>query len=776
MKRCHLGIKEKYLMPEYQHKLEAYEHPSPFSYLFAEDTTRCGSSSVLIERLHTNEKVRHMVAAQVVIPEHEISGELLVGETCLYFVPEELEAVSCGPCSTLEQQHHGSVAWQFEEIREIHPRRFQLQERAVEVFLTNGKTYFLAFPTLEDKNVPADTLSDVLQLWREGIISNFEYLSQLNKMAGRSFNDLMQYPVFPFVLADYTSPRLDLATPAVYRNFERPMAVQNKKNEQHYVDTYNYLKQELQTGQTTIYLNQEPHHFGSHYSNSGTVLHFLVRMPPFTRMFLRYQDNNFDIPDRTFHSLYTTWRLTSSDSTTDVKELIPEFFFLPEFLLNTEGFSLGALESDYVRENLPHWIDLVFGYKQTGKPAVDAINVFHPATYYGFDSSTIKDPLERKAWETMVRTYGQTPRQLFRTPHPMVVQALASKDSKGFSAVPLPLGGAVQNLRWGSYVGSPTEGEPHIAWKHVHRTPVAGLVPLRNNDVFGLAPCTSLLLVYNGKGGFLGSPSVQGAALVSWSHADGVVRAKLRKDQPLRPLVQCPSLDPVLLCASTPDVPQLWLALASGRLLVLRFPLHATKGVLEPCEAPCQLLGHEERVLTLSICRAFSIAVSGSRDGTAIIWDINTLSYVRTIPSVSAPVQLVTVSDVSGDIATTCPANLEQHQGSCLRLYTVNASLIGKVMCEEQITTLCFSCAPEGSSINVIAAGLSSGDVRMWNTWDLASVRKITCDLLNCAIISLVYSHDAQHLYASAADGTVVIWETSGARGKTAKFLNLTSL
>lgn len=33
----------------------------------------------------------------------------------------------------------------------------------------------------------------------------------------------------------------------------------------------------------------QPYHYGSHYSNSGTVLHFLVRMPPFTRMFLAYQ-------------------------------------------------------------------------------------------------------------------------------------------------------------------------------------------------------------------------------------------------------------------------------------------------------------------------------------------------------------------------------------------------------------------------------------------------------------------------------------------------------
>ena len=32
-----------------------------------------------------------------------------------------------------------------------------------------------------------------------------------------------------------------------------------------------------------------PYHYGSHYSNSGTVLQYLVRLPPFTQMFLHYQ-------------------------------------------------------------------------------------------------------------------------------------------------------------------------------------------------------------------------------------------------------------------------------------------------------------------------------------------------------------------------------------------------------------------------------------------------------------------------------------------------------
>lgn len=66
---------------------------------------------------------------------------------------------------------------------------------------------------LEHGNITALT-----QLWSSGQISNFEYLTHLNKHAGRSFNDLMQYPVFPFILRDYTSETLDLQDPNIYRS------------------------------------------------------------------------------------------------------------------------------------------------------------------------------------------------------------------------------------------------------------------------------------------------------------------------------------------------------------------------------------------------------------------------------------------------------------------------------------------------------------------------------------------------------------------------------
>lgn len=56
----------------------------------------------------------------------------------------------------------------------------------------------------------------------------------------------------------------------------------------------------------------QPYHYGSHYSNSGTVLHFLVRMPPFTKMFLAYQGKGCLIaPDKPHWSSEKNTCLTS---------------------------------------------------------------------------------------------------------------------------------------------------------------------------------------------------------------------------------------------------------------------------------------------------------------------------------------------------------------------------------------------------------------------------------------------------------------------------------
>lgn len=76
---------------------------------------------------------------------------------------------------------------------------------------------------------PADllTASGLTNKWVNREISNFEYLMQLNTIAGRTYNDLSQYPVFPWVLMDYESEELRLDDPTVYRDLSKPVGALN---------------------------------------------------------------------------------------------------------------------------------------------------------------------------------------------------------------------------------------------------------------------------------------------------------------------------------------------------------------------------------------------------------------------------------------------------------------------------------------------------------------------------------------------------------------------
>jgi hypothetical protein len=44
---------------------------------------------------------------------------------------------------------------------------------------------------------------------------------ELNTLAGRSYNDITQYPVFPWIVADYKSRVLNLDDPSSYRDLSK---------------------------------------------------------------------------------------------------------------------------------------------------------------------------------------------------------------------------------------------------------------------------------------------------------------------------------------------------------------------------------------------------------------------------------------------------------------------------------------------------------------------------------------------------------------------------
>lgn len=69
---------------------------------------------------------------------------------------------------------------------------------------------------------------------------------------------------------------------------------------------------------------------------------------------------------------------------------------------------------------LQDWIDLIFGYKQLGKPAIEALNVFYILTYEkAVDLEKIDNIQEKNGVLDQIGEFGQTPRQLFSKPHPI---------------------------------------------------------------------------------------------------------------------------------------------------------------------------------------------------------------------------------------------------------------------------------------------------------------------------------------------------------------------
>ncbi|KAG5463995.1 hypothetical protein LSCM1_00174 [Leishmania martiniquensis] len=276
-----------------------------------------------------------------------------------------------------------------------------------------------------------------MALWRNHLLSNFDYLLVLNVLAGRTLNDMTQYPVFPWVLADYTSEVLDLTNPASFRDLSMPMGAcggddRRESVRQRYMEMRN--------------LGDVPSHYFTHYSSPAITLYFLIRLPPFTTLAILLQGGHFDHADRMFHSVQATYKAVMTSSQ-DVRELIPELYYLPELCMNENHVDFGrrqdrtpmddlqlppwahndpftfvyrmreALESAHVSAHLHEWIDLVFGYKQRGKDAIDALNVFNWHSYEELDRSREAGAVDQQLLVDSLDNIGQTPIQLFRRPH-----------------------------------------------------------------------------------------------------------------------------------------------------------------------------------------------------------------------------------------------------------------------------------------------------------------------------------------------------------------------
>jgi len=378
----------------------------------------------------------------VLTPLQSKPGTMVLTVERLYFQPAT---------GVLMATNTRSDSWLQRDVVATARRYNGLRDSALEIYWKDETSTLFAFERRHDREqvmrflssaapcfTDRDFILEVVNEWQKGNISNFEYLLALNSAAGRSFHDLSRYPVFPWVIADYESAKLDLTKEATFRDLSKPVGALNKER-------LEYFQMRLK-GMEDM---EEAFLYGTHYSAPGYVLYFLVRSMP--EHMLCLQNGKFDAPDRMFYSVGQCFSCAMTNHA-DVKELIPEFFSAGsdfDFLINAKGLQLGATQNgdrvndvtlppwarsarDFIKKNrkaleseictrmLPRWIDLIFGVKSRGEGAMEANNVFHHNAYLGpTDLAGMQTEEERFQAELQATEFGIVPDMLFCSEHPL---------------------------------------------------------------------------------------------------------------------------------------------------------------------------------------------------------------------------------------------------------------------------------------------------------------------------------------------------------------------
>uniref|UniRef100_A0A672LME2 Neurobeachin-like protein 2 n=1 Tax=Sinocyclocheilus grahami TaxID=75366 RepID=A0A672LME2_SINGR len=709
------------------------------------------------------------------------------------------------------------------QLREVHLRRYNLRRSALELFFIDQAHYFINFRKgvrnkvysrilgLRPPNLfyfgsrsPQELLkaSNLTHRWICREISNFEYLMQLNTIAGRTYNDLSQYPVFPWVLCDYTSAELDLEDPAVFRDLSKPVGVVNPRHAQNVREKYESF--EDSTG--TI----DKFHYGTHYSNAAGVMHYMIRTEPFTSLHIQLQSGKFDCADRQFHSVAAAWQ-ARMESPVDVKELIPEFFYFPDFLQNMNSFDLGclqisqekvndvlippwasspedfirkhrkALESEHVSAHLHEWIDLIFGYKQRGPEAVEALNVFYYCTYEGaVDLDAIANETERKALEGIISNFGQTPCQLLKEPHPPRMSAEnAFRRQARLDILPPNLFDQLTKLR--SFKEVVSDGLPLVQAVVPRNQTRSFIIPgsdiLVTVSVNGMIGTHSWLpydknianyftftrdpTVSNPKTQrFLSGPfspgveigsqvlvvSTDGRLLFSGGHWDCSIRVTMLGKAKLLgricrhiDVVTCLALDLCgiyLISGSRDTTCMVWQVLQQGGF----------SSGLSP--RPVQVLcGHDQEVACVAISTELDMAISGSKDGTVIMHSVRRGQYLRTLrppceSCFAAPVAHLEVGMEGHIVAQTV---MEGHTYA-LHVYSVNGTLLASETLDEKISAL--HLVPD-----YLIVGTQQGNLHIRDFLNLAVAPLALKVPVRCVSVT----KESSHILVGLEDGKLIV-------------------
>ncbi len=378
--------------------------------------------------------------------------------------------------------------FQISEIKLIIKKYICFYEKGLEIYNNNNTSYLIIFQDEVERNAflsllqsqypkfqeikelglinplylekQYHSLNSIISLYQKRKISSFEFLMWLNIYSNRSYKNIHEYPVFPWIISNYKiiedenkqlrEDNLEI------RDLSKPMGMleisdRGKKRKEEYInifyESYNLnsntkfnLDEDYLYNYNIIDIDEIPHIYGSHYSNPAYVSHYNNRLFPYSFISIQIQDNGFDVADRLFINIDKSYTNCCTEKS-DLRELIPEFYCLPEMFIDINNLNMGKLQvpknikipqfttfqimkeiknikddNIYIddvllsywckynqfkfiyilrkylekNENLNYWIDLIFGVNQGGFGALENFNIFMPYTYVQAINERIK--------------------------------------------------------------------------------------------------------------------------------------------------------------------------------------------------------------------------------------------------------------------------------------------------------------------------------------------------------------------------------------------------
>ena len=392
-------------------------------------------------------------------PETHIKGYLFLSEKKIKFIMDiynneeiadndqfDKERGCCYGCLIKNKNLNKFISFKikYSSIKYIFLRKYYYKNSSIEIFTSKNKSYYINIhnPKLrqyildiilihishkkeikikENKLIGYDFsnysqlenifdyytnsnwLDDIVKKWVNWKITSFDLLIYINTLSNRSFNDLTQYPVFPWILTEYNDfacpieknekenknensindselnekenninqydeninsimdnttikPSSESSTKYIQyskkkneikelignymikyiRDFSIPMGMMNlseegEKRKKKYLEKYNSKMIKFKDNPE---MENENYIYNTHYSNPKYIAGYLARIFPYINILKNYNCN-----EEILISVEKTF-INASSKKGDLKELCPEFFYLPEMFININYLDL----------------------------------------------------------------------------------------------------------------------------------------------------------------------------------------------------------------------------------------------------------------------------------------------------------------------------------------------------------------------------------------------------------------------------------------------------